>query len=115
MPDVIALVCALPAQYRNHSDKSPKDVARMLNLKEHRREVDPEKISAYLSENPYLLEEWLRWSRDKRWSPSWYLVRRASNWIVARHPDGPEYVYKDAIQACTKFVEIELDDILSRL
>lgn len=115
MTDIITLVCTLPTQYQKHPHKSPKQIARLLKLKQRRGEVDPRKISAYLTENPHLLDEWLRWSEDKRWSPAWYLSKSAANWVLAYYPDGPEHVYKDPIQACTKFVEAELDDIVSRL
>ena len=114
MSDIVELVCTLPAQYHRHRDKSPRQVVQMLNLARHRSEVNQEKISAYIRENEHLLELWLRWSENKRWSPSWYFKRREPNWLVGKFPGGPELTFDDPIEACSRFVEIELDDILSR-
>ena len=115
MTEVVALVCTLPAQYKKHPNKSPKDVVRMLKLKQHRSEVSAERIYAFLKENTHLLEIWSHWSDDKRWSPSWYFAKREPNWVVGKFPGGPELIFDDPVQACTRFVEIELDDILSCL
>ena len=114
MTEIIMLVCSLPAQFENHPDKSPNEVVQMLKLGRRRNEVSPEKILAYLKENTHLLELWLRWSEDKRWSLSWYFTKREPNWVLGKVPNGPELVFNDPIQACSCYVEIELDYILSR-
>ncbi len=115
MTDITALVCTLPAQYKKHPNRSPKDVARILKLKQHRSKVSAEKIFAYLNENKNLLELWSHWSEDKRWSPSWYFTKRGTIWVVGKLPDGTEFHFDDPVQACARYVEIELDEIVSGL
>jgi hypothetical protein len=113
MTHIIELVCTLPIHFRTSRIKTPKQVVRKLKLRQHRSEVNLEKIIAYLAENTDLLELWLRWSEDKRWSPAWYFTERKPNWLVGFYPDGPEFIFSEPIEACAVFVEKELDVALS--
>ena len=115
MTEVVALVCTLPIRHKKYPHKSITDVVRMLNLDKHRSEVNSERIVSYLKENRHLLEIWSRWSEDKRSSPSWYFAKSGQTWVVGKFPGGPEFVFEDPVQACARFVEMELDELLADL
>jgi hypothetical protein len=108
-------ICTLPNVFTATRHKSLLTVAKHLNLKQCRKLVDHNQINSYLIENPELIEVWLNWSEDKRYTPAWWFGPRGAIWIVGNYPDGPEFVFKDRVEACCKFIEIEVDLLLSRL
>jgi hypothetical protein len=71
-------------------------------------------ICAYITAHPEIVDDWLRWSENKRVSAGWYFIRRASGFEVGFHPDGEVLSISDPNLACAEFVAREVGSIVAR-
>lgn len=106
--DDVAYLCRIPRLFRDGTES-----ARMLV---HQSRIRPEEmaveaVSAILDADPQLVEEWQRWSEDKRTSSGWFLTHEKGSHVVGHLPDGHRLVFADAVSACADFVLKEIQDI----
>jgi hypothetical protein len=72
-----------------------------------------QRICTYITENPQIVDHWLRWSENKRVSSGWYFARRASGFTVGFHPDGEALDISDPYLACAEFITREVGSIMA--
>jgi hypothetical protein len=73
-----------------------------------------QRICTYITANPQLVDQWMRWSENKRVSSGWYFTRRGSGFAVGFHPDGEVLNISDPYLACAEFVVREVGSIMAR-
>ncbi len=70
-----------------------------------------------LRQRPDIVDGWLRWSEDKRWSPAWYFYEVDGHCIVGYFSDDDSECrsskFEDRYQACAAFIIHELEDYRS--
>src|SRR5262245_10557005 len=101
LQECVASICRI---VRDRGDITFVTACRESGYEKWRREVTPELIEAELRQSPDLIDCWLDWSSDKRWSPAWFFGERPnSRWVVGYHHDEPskrsELAYADRFAA----------------
>ena len=75
-----------------------------------------DRLSDYLRRNADAIQDWRRFSADKRTSEGWYLLGDSS-WVVgyagSNAPQEPQS-FQDPAVACANFIFKELDGIVER-
>ena len=106
-----ASVLARLAGERSRSPLSLIDLLKGASYTRFRREVTAHELADYLRRHPELVEEWLRYSEDKRTSDGWYFgTNGRRSWIGQVGPTMPEYF--DAPEtACAEYILRELDSM----
>ena len=104
----VAYLCRLPRIFRGGTESARNLV--------HKSRTDPrlitvEAVKAVLDAEPALIDDWQRWSEDKRVSAGWYLGYENGSHIVGRYPSGDLLAFPDATSACAEFVVRELRSI----
>lgn len=84
----------------------------------HRSRIDPQLVTAdslkmVLHAEQALVDEWQRWSDNKRVSSGWFLGYENGSHIVGYYPRGDRIVCPDATTACAEFIIRELRGIWS--
>lgn len=75
----------------------------------HEAGIDPQALSVasiavVLAANPWLVDEWLRWSADQRATPADYFIGEQGHYVVGRAPGDERVVFTDRIAACAEFI-----------
>lgn len=76
-PGVIAAICAIPRRCC-HEEKSMRDLVAESGYYRVETILTSESLHSHLKAEPSLIEDWERWSQDKRTSGGWYMTR--SRW-----------------------------------
>jgi hypothetical protein len=73
--------------------------------------LNSKSISDILLTKPSLVENWLRYSQNKRSAQGWYFQRDQEIYIVGFHPRGEKKIFEYAIEACADFIIKEVSSI----
>ncbi len=101
--DVVYL-CGIPRMFRGGTE-SPYQLVHKSRTSPVELTVDA--VKAVLDGDLQLIEDWQRWSEDKR-SAGWYLDSRGGSHVVGYVPTGERLVFGDAVSACATFIVREL-------
>jgi hypothetical protein len=112
---VVERVCRLPRDFRLLGTKSVVQLAEEIGLPARRDCVTASAVQSRLQAQPELVDDWLRWSADRRSSPAWYFREDGDGYVVGYHPNGDETRFTDRIRACTQFVLREADAIVAAM
>ena len=68
-----------------------------------------------LRTRPEIIDGWLLWSSDKRWTPAWYLIVERQDtfrigYCVSKSGRQLETIHQDRYKACAAYIIHELDD-----
>ncbi len=111
-PGVIAAICAIPRRFC-HEEKSMRDLVAESGYYRVETILALELLHSHLNAEPSLIEDWERWSQDKRTSGGWYLTRSVGGLTVGSL-DGrfePTRFYASAMEACAEFIVRELKSV----
>jgi hypothetical protein len=109
---VIARISRLPADFYGGS-KSMLQLVAESGAVEFPLALAVEPISTYIIAHPQIIDEWLRWSENKRVSSGWYFNRRTNGFEIGYHPDGEILEINDPHLACAEFVVREVRSIMA--
>lgn len=107
---VIKRLCNIPANFHS-GNKSPVQLVAESGLAQCESALSVEAVSAYLSQHPALVEQWLQWSEDKRVSSGWYFMRESNKFVVGYYPKGETLNFAEALPACAEFIVREVQAI----
>ena len=113
----VSEICEIAARYKSDGLRDTSKLLQAVELhfrKERIREAD---LANYLRANPQLVDCWILWSEDKRWSPAWYLSENSDGtFSVGFYHKDPalreERRYSDKFAACAAFIVHEIEDYL---
>jgi hypothetical protein len=74
-----------------------------------------ESVVEFLNSEPELVDEWLRWSADKRTSQGYYFLVEDRHYVVGYFPGDERVKFDDPVLACANFVVKEINEIGSVL
>ena len=76
--------------------------------------IDGQSLERELRRWPEIVDNWLRWSEDKRWAPAWYFSQAGAHYIVGYYATKKAQchskTFADRFRACTEFIVHELED-----
>jgi hypothetical protein len=109
---VIERIARLPADFYGGS-KSMLQLVTESGVARFPLALAVEPIATYITAHPRVVDEWLRWSENKRVSSGWYFNRRTNGFEIAYHPDGELLKINDPHLACAEFVVREVRSIMA--
>ena len=98
-------ICTLPNRFRG-GQKSPRVLIKESGI--DARKLSADALVAVLKSRPELVLEWLRWSEDKRSSPSYYFTAEGSRYVVGHYPGDERVEFDDPVDACADFIVKEV-------
>jgi hypothetical protein len=116
--DALAVrLCNLPREFRRVRTKSIVQLLREYGYFEQHGELTREAIVEVLESDPFLIEDWIGYSADKRTSSGWFLLPNGRVGYLGRerHPTNIllQPVSNDLPSACAEFIIREVEDIRS--
>jgi hypothetical protein len=85
---------------------SLRDALRLTNYRELRHSFEPNDLIPLIRANPKLVDQWLRYSEDKRTDEGWYLA--APN-EIGEPASKRRIVFPSLYAAVANFIVLELD------
>jgi len=97
------------------SGKSINEICTLLLIKYRRRFPSIDELTDGLSKDIGLIESWIKYSQDKRLTPSWYFIKAGEKYKIGYMNKDCSYnegVYDDACFACATFIKLEIESRL---
>jgi hypothetical protein len=110
---IIERICRLPADFYRGS-KSMVQLVSESGIREFPSALAVDGIAAYIAEHPDLVEQWLRWSENKRVLSGWYFARRPGGFVVGLFPEGEKIEISKPEFACAEFIKREVHAMATR-
>jgi hypothetical protein len=103
-PDsVVASVCGIPIAFRQVGGKSLHQLIAESGYWEMSGQLSAVSIESFLRQSPELVDDWLRYSEDKRTSGGWYFVDEGDRFVVGQI-QGRQLIFDDRLVACAEFI-----------
>jgi hypothetical protein len=109
---VAEMVCRIASDFNRIGTVSVLDLLRSSGYLQDPIALLEYHLEDVLRSYPELIDEWLRFSEDKRESNGWYLLRpstETAEWIVGHYPKGLERRFLDRFKGCAFFVKQEIE------
>jgi hypothetical protein len=104
-PVALSTVCHLPVMFRGGNKSFVQLVSESGVSKGN---LTTEALVPFLKENSSLIEDWLRWSEDKRASSGWFFRQEDGGYIVGEYPNGERLAFQTAAAGCAAFIVKEV-------
>jgi hypothetical protein len=108
-------LCTIPDRYygytRPSEEKSWRELLEEVEYGNMRKHIDVQLLAAHLIGNPHLLEQWFRYSEDKRTTGGWYLQARGDQAVVGRLDPPESEVIRPLATAVATYILRELDQM----
>jgi hypothetical protein len=113
--DCINAICRFPRSYHDGANRTPRQIYVDSGYETYYRDITQEQIENELESNPSFVDDWDRWSDDKRWSPAWgfggddngrWFVRLCKN-----SGQGEAIVFTEQFSACALMVRLEMEGL----
>lgn len=108
--------CEIGATYGDTRERDLRSLESAAQLHAE-MPMNPAELERELRQRPEIVEGWLRWAEDKRWSPAWYFTADDGHCVVGYFStDDSECksaIFEDRYQACAAFIIHELEDYRS--
>lgn len=113
-------ICNFARAYRAENVKKTHELYLETGYAEHGHQIMQEMIEAVLLSEPLLVDHWIRFSEDKRWSPAWCIeTDMTGNFrlfhVSAKGRTDYEVRYQDPAHACALMVRMEMEDFRHRM
>ncbi|RBP40339.1 hypothetical protein DES53_10845 [Roseimicrobium gellanilyticum] len=108
MPPVHETLIAVCNIARDFPTSSLKALIDRSGYRMHRQEITKDAIEEHVRANQQLIDEWLRYSEDKRTSGGWYLDVRGP-FVVGALRTGERKQFDDRAEACAAFIKNEVE------
>jgi hypothetical protein len=113
--DGVARVCRLPVDFYEGGSKSMLQLVAESGIRANLTQLAVPRIMHYLEAHSELIEQWLRWSANKRVTSGWYFTSQAGAFVVGFHPNGEVLNFADPALACAEFVVREVSALARML
>ncbi len=114
----ISHICRFPRTVKANPLITPRKIFQDSRWSKHFRRIKQEHIEQELENEPALIEDWVRWTEDKRWTPAWGIRQPADgSWEVFLYTTtGMNYqlFFENPITACALLVRFEMEDLRLR-
>ena len=115
--ECVKAICRFPRLY-SQEGLSPREIVKKSGYWEFRDEISIADIEDEIRSDPELIDLWIRFTDDKRWTPGWGLGREDEGFRVFYVFRGGktelEKAYADGCAACARMVRFEMEGIGTR-
>jgi len=115
----VTRICEFAKLYRSESVRTPQQLYDETGYAAEHSVISQADLEAAISRDMSLVEDWLAFTEDKRWTPAWALTKhREKVWVVSYVPKGGsrgyEVVFTSPIPACALMIRMEMEDFRLR-
>src|SRR5262245_35348557 len=90
--------------------RSLRDLLRLTRYRDLRAELSEAALEAWIEQRPYVVQQWLMWSADKRTSGGFYLLNPADGkWVIGQVPSSTTETFATGSAATAEYILRELD------
>lgn len=108
---IIERVCRLPIDFYGGS-KSIVDLVSESGISDVPSTLTSAEILKYVRNHPEVVDQWLKWSANKRVDSGWYFERRRDHFLVGFNPNGDTLRFEDQAAACAEYIVREVAAIM---
>lgn len=110
----ISNICRFPINYRVDSTRKPIEIYNASKYSRYRQEISYEDIVDFVRENTSIIDDWITFSKDKRWTPAWSFSKNSVNaWsVIYIEHDGVEMcclTFNNPVNACAFMILMEME------
>jgi hypothetical protein len=109
---IVERLCRLPADFYSGS-KSMVQLVAESGINANPAALAVASILTYLTNHSELIEQWLRWSENKRVTSGWYFMRQSGKYVVGFRPNGDILNIAEPELACAEFVVREVKAMMA--
>lgn len=116
MSNVVAGLIFIPRKHQHLGNVSMYNLLKETDYFKAHDQITEASIHEELSKHPECIDEWMRYSEDKRTSSGWYFKQEdEGTYIVGYFADEKgksiKLKFTDRIEACAAFIKRELESI----
>ena len=104
-------ICRLPREIQADRNLSPAAFITQSGYLGSEGNITAECLFKALRKDAGLVEDWLRWSEDKRTPTGWYFKKSGECYVVDEVHRFSRLTFADPVQACAEFILREIGDI----
>lgn len=108
-------ICHFPALY-TESGLSPKEIVKYSMYAKYRGEISIDDIAKELQKDIQLIESWLLFTEDKRWTPAWGIKKENNSYSLFYVFRNGQFEIKQSFssghEACARLVRMEMEGLL---
>lgn len=108
---IIEKICRLPLDFYGGS-KSMVDLVSQSGVADNPSALSSTEIVRYVQNHPEVVDQWLKWSANKRVDSGWYFERRRDHLLVGFNPNGDTLRFEDQAAACAEYIVREVTAIM---
>jgi hypothetical protein len=112
--EIVERVCRLPVEFYGGS-KSMLQLVAESGIAAFLALLTAPNLLGHITTHSELVEEWLRWSANKRVTSGWYFRCQGDHYIVGFHPEGEVMTFGEPALACAEFVVREVDALVAMI
>ncbi len=111
----VTRICEFARLNRSERVRTPQQLYDETGYAAEHSAISQTEIEAAISRDMSLVEDWLAFTEDKRWTPAWGLVKRGEGvWVVFHVAKGGgrgyEVVFASSVPACALMIRMEMED-----
>ena len=115
LPECIKTICNFVRIYQENN-LSPLEIFKSTNYKKFFKDITLEMISSYIKEDEKIVNDWLRFTQDKRWTPAWGIDEISDDkFLVLYVPENGGDCYRvffsDKFNACAFMIIMEMEGL----
>lgn len=105
-------ICRFPILYKELG-VTPLDVVSKSGYTKFCREISKKDIVDELKKNKDIITSWINFTQDKRWTPSWGILKENNEYVLFYMSPSAEMemkqIYKDPYEACALMIRMEME------
>jgi hypothetical protein len=113
--ECIVAICNFPLTYKN-ANMSPSAIFTNSKYGDQYEFISLEALEEHVKAHPELIDRWILYSQDKRWTPAWAFTKNKSDgWVVSYIQEsgkhGYEIIFGNATNACAFMIKMEFEEL----
>lgn len=116
--DYVMKLISLPMEFYRRGDISIHDLFKESNCFFLDKTISKDMLESAIREHPYCINEWLKYSADKRTKTGWYFKKIEQDYCVvgflaSNKESNIQLKFNDCIEGCAVFIQHEIKDIMN--
>ena len=116
--ETLRRICEFAKAYSAERIKTPLQLFAETGYQANRTAITDEEIEKEIEKNPQLLSEWLAFTEDKRWTPSWGISKNKKEYVVFHVSTNGKvdqnFRFESGASACALMVRKEMEGFVER-
>jgi hypothetical protein len=114
----VKAICNFVRVYRSDDLRTPIEIYRQTGYSAYHDKITIDDIESEIRHDPSLVQEWIMFSEDKRWTPAWAFQGSEESWTVSfiesSGKSSQKVNFKNGFRACAEMVRNEMEQFRCR-